>query len=113
MFRFAAAPIILLIASFATPQTQTPNPPKTSQAPASSLSVGPSSGTHYTNSNGQRVHTPMQAPSAPSNATAKCRDGSYSFSQHHSGTCSHHGGVGQWLVNDGQIGTNAEDQNLL
>jgi hypothetical protein len=34
---------------------------------------------------------------APSGATAKCRDGSYSSSQHHSGTCSHHGGVATWL----------------
>jgi competence protein ComEA len=34
---------------------------------------------------------------APANATAKCKDGTYSMSQHHSGTCSHHGGVAQWL----------------
>jgi len=33
----------------------------------------------------------------PPGATAVCRDGSYSFSQTHSGTCSHHGGVAQWL----------------
>lgn len=28
--------------------------------------------------------------------TAVCRDGSYSYSQHRSGTCSHHGGVARW-----------------
>src|SRR4051812_47143680 len=33
----------------------------------------------------------------PPGASARCRDGTYSFSQHHSGTCSHHGGVAQWL----------------
>ncbi len=33
----------------------------------------------------------------PPGATALCRDGTYSFSQTHSGTCSHHGGVAQWL----------------
>ena len=33
----------------------------------------------------------------PAGATALCRDGSYSYSQHHSGTCSQHGGVAQWL----------------
>jgi|SRR5581483_399596 len=33
----------------------------------------------------------------PPGATARCRDGTFSFSQHHSGTCSHHGGVAQWL----------------
>lgn len=36
-------------------------------------------------------------PPAPSAATARCRDGTYSFSRHHSGTCSHHGGVATWL----------------
>jgi Protein of unknown function (DUF3761) len=40
---------------------------------------------------------------APPGATARCRDGTYSFSQHHQGTCSHHGGVAAWL--DGGTGT--------
>jgi hypothetical protein len=30
-------------------------------------------------------------------ATAKCKDGSYSHSKTHSGTCSKHGGVATWL----------------
>lgn len=34
---------------------------------------------------------------APAGATAKCKDGTYSMSTHHSGTCSHHGGVANWL----------------
>jgi hypothetical protein len=34
---------------------------------------------------------------APPGATARCRDGTYSFSLHHSGSCSHHGGVAQFL----------------
>jgi hypothetical protein len=37
------------------------------------------------------------ADSAPAGATARCRDGSYSYSATRSGTCSHHGGVAQWL----------------
>lgn len=37
------------------------------------------------------------ASSPPPGATARCRDGSYSFSKHRSGTCSHHGGVAVWL----------------
>jgi hypothetical protein len=41
------------------------------------------------------------AASPPSGATAVCRDGTYSFSQHHSGTCSHHGGVSKWLDGSG------------
>ncbi|PAU45220.1 hypothetical protein CK936_30680 [Streptomyces albireticuli] len=30
-------------------------------------------------------------------ASAVCNDGSYSYSAHRRGTCSHHGGVAQWL----------------
>lgn len=37
------------------------------------------------------------AAAHPAGATAICRDGSYSFSQHRQGTCSHHGGVARWL----------------
>jgi Protein of unknown function (DUF3761) len=36
--------------------------------------------------------------SDPTGATAKCKDGTYSKSKHHSGTCSSHGGVAEWLT---------------
>ncbi|WP_116203330.1 DUF3761 domain-containing protein [Amycolatopsis circi] len=49
---------------------------------------------YYRNSSGNCVHRP---DSNPSGATAQCKDGSYSYSQHRSGTCSGHGGVKQWL----------------
>jgi len=49
---------------------------------------------YYKNASGRCVHSPS---SDPSGATAKCRDGSYSYSQHASGTCSHHGGVARWI----------------
>jgi hypothetical protein len=54
---------------------------------------------HYVNSAGKNVHRPAHTVSgnAPDGATAKCRDGSYSFSQSRRGTCSHHGGVEEWL----------------
>jgi hypothetical protein len=54
---------------------------------------------HYRNKSGDLVHSPAHTKNdkAPRGATAKCRDGSYSFSQHHSGTCSRHGGVENWL----------------
>lgn len=42
--------------------------------------------------------TPSASGPAPAGATAKCKDGSYSKSKHHSGTCSSHGGVAQWLT---------------
>ena len=51
----------------------------------------------YVNSSGNTVCRPYATSSAPAGATAKCRDGTYSFSQHRSGTCSHHGGVASWL----------------
>jgi len=38
-----------------------------------------------------------QDTSPPTGATARCRDRTYSFSGHRSGTCSHHGGVASWL----------------
>jgi hypothetical protein len=35
----------------------------------------------------------------PANATAVCKDGTLSYSQHRRGTCSHHGGVRRWNAN--------------
>jgi hypothetical protein len=52
---------------------------------------------YYKNVSGRCVHRPTHASSVPAGATAKCRDGTYSFSQHASGTCSHHGGVAVWI----------------
>lgn len=55
---------------------------------------------YYKNVSGHCVHRPIKvkhgAP-VPRGATAHCRDGSYSFSEHASGTCSHHGGVVRWI----------------
>lgn len=36
------------------------------------------------------------AGEAPENATAKCKDGTYSYAKQHRGACSHHGGVAEW-----------------
>jgi hypothetical protein len=33
----------------------------------------------------------------PTGATAHCKDGTYSHAKHHTGACSRHGGVAQWL----------------
>jgi hypothetical protein len=51
----------------------------------------------YISSNGDCVHGPVAAATAPEDATAQCNDGTYSFSEHRQGTCSHHGGVAEWL----------------
>ena len=45
----------------------------------------------------RRYPGPVRAATAPVGATARCRDGTYSFSQHRRGTCSWHGGVAEWL----------------
>ena len=58
-----------------------------------------SNDSYYTNVDQQEVHSPAYSESgeAPDGASAQCGDGTYSFSMHHSGTCSHHGGVSDWL----------------
>jgi hypothetical protein len=52
---------------------------------------------YYENVSHHCVRRPSHAAKAPAGATAKCRDGTYSFSEHASGTCSHHGGVAVWI----------------
>ena len=72
-----------------------------SQTYLSSCPVQPysSSGKGYVNSRGEWVPSPQHTSdgSVPSGASAQCRDGSFSFSRHRRGTCSHHGGVERWL----------------
>jgi len=48
----------------------------------------------YINTNGNCIPSPSNNPAG---ATAQCADGTYSYSQSRQGTCSHHGGVAQWL----------------
>lgn len=52
---------------------------------------------HYRDSRGHCVRRPTRSGSAPSGASARCRDGTYSFSHSRRGTCSRHGGVARWL----------------
>jgi hypothetical protein len=68
--------------------------PTTQSVPAGQLS----NDRYYTNSDGKRIHSPAYSSGgSPAGATAVCTDGTYSFSQHRSGTCSHHGGVARWF----------------
>jgi hypothetical protein len=50
-----------------------------------------------------------QQAQTPANATARCRDGTYSTSRTARGTCSWHGGVAEWLASarceDGTLST--------
>jgi hypothetical protein len=49
----------------------------------------------YQNSEGHCVYrpTPPTTTLPPSIPSTRCNDGSYSHSEHRSGTCSHHGGI--------------------
>ena len=56
-------------------------------------------GPGYVNSRGEWVPSPTRTvnDSPPAGASARCRDGTYSLSRSRRGTCSHHGGVADWL----------------
>ena len=74
-----------------------PSTASKTQAEPSQRPVPQTSGRSYINVDGQRVPSPVFTDRRPAEATARCRDGSYSFSQHRQGTCSHHGGVAEWF----------------
>lgn len=76
------------------PVQPVPPPTQVYQVPKE---AGLSNDNYYKNVDGNKIHSPAYSNSVPTGATAQCRDGTYSFSQHRSGTCSHHGGVAQWL----------------
>ena len=44
----------------------------------------------------ERRNPPAVQPGV-GNPTAKCKDGTLSYSKQHAGACSHHGGVTEWL----------------
>jgi hypothetical protein len=73
-----------------------------STSPVQPVATAPTTttgGRGYINSQGNWVPSPTRTADGqpPQGATAKCRDGTFSFSQSRRGTCSHHGGVAEWL----------------
>jgi uncharacterized protein YgiM (DUF1202 family) len=68
---------------------------RTKSAPTSNTPFRRSSRS-YVNVDGIRVQSPTFSDTKPTGASARCRDGSYSFSLNRRGTCSHHGGVAEW-----------------
>jgi uncharacterized protein DUF3761 len=64
----------------------------------STTSRAPSRSTGAPGKNVVPQPAPVRAPAgAPAGASAVCKDGTYSTSKVHTGACSHHGGVTQWL----------------
>ena len=80
------------------PAAPAPAPAAPAPAPAPAPGGGACGADSYVNSSGNCVHDPVAAPSPPPGATALCNDGTYSFSQHHSGTCSSHKGVAHFYT---------------
>ncbi len=95
--RAVAAPAPQRVVAAPAPKPQ----PAPKPAPQPVVKTAPTcnESTHYVNSSGNCVLRPVASATAPAGATAKCGDGTYSSSQHRSGTCSKHGGVATWLVN--------------
>jgi Protein of unknown function (DUF3761) len=86
----------LLVAALSLPVFAKESPDKPYTKPNESQLVEHGS---YVNKAGNTVHSPAHTKdgSIPQGASAKCSDGTFSFSQSRRGTCSRHGGVSQWL----------------
>jgi hypothetical protein len=68
-----------------------PTPPSRAATPSPSRAEAPAT------SSGKATSGTKAASSDPSGALARCKDGMYWHGTKHSGSCSHHGGVEQWL----------------
>lgn len=93
-------PIVVKEDSSKTTSTSTPTEKPESKVEAQvttkSNEVKLSNDTYYTNSSGAEIHSPAYSDTIPAGASAKCKDGTYSFSTSRRGTCSRHGGVSIW-----------------
>lgn len=78
------------------PEESSPETPSASEEEPGESGSECTNGT-YENSSGNIVCKPEESSTVPAGATARCSDGTYSFSEHRSGTCSYHGGVAEWL----------------
>jgi hypothetical protein len=95
-FVLAVALVAMLLPFFGQTSQPSGNRSGQQQQSAQSKPKCTDNGT-YVNSKGETVKRPESCSAAPEGATAQCRDGSYSFSRNHRGTCSRHGGVAKWL----------------
>ena len=88
--------VILALSLAILPAAHAKRPPAVHTEPDKSALVEHG---HYRNKRGDDVHSPAHTKDgkAPTGASAKCSDGSYSFSTSRSDTCSGHHGVTAWL----------------
>ena len=80
--------------SFTTSEPPPPPPPPPVASRPSEDNGASCGQDSYINVDGNCVPRPSDTPSG---ASARCNDGSYSYSQNRRGTCSRHGGVAEWL----------------
>ena len=101
---FATAAVLALL--LCPPLAGAGEPPQPSRpaSPAGPIPQGPVESApaergHAIDKVDNTVHAPAnpKASVIPRGASAKCRDNTYSLSQHRNGMCAGHGGVAQWI----------------
>jgi hypothetical protein len=80
------------------PALDEPAAPATAAAPAATAPAAGTPDAAKSSTASKSAPTVTAGNTDPTGATAKCKDGTYSKSQHRSGTCSKHGGVAEWLT---------------
>lgn len=90
----------------ATPKNTPPPPaptgvsgtpaPKAPAAAATSTPKAPAATKTAAGASSGKAQIVAPPAGTPDNATAKCKDGTYSFAKTHTGACSNHGGVTEW-----------------
>ena len=81
-----------------TATAATAAPAAAAPAPATPAPAAPAATAAKSSTATKSAPTATAGNTDPTGATAKCKDGTYSKSAHHSGTCSSHGGVAEWLT---------------
>ncbi len=92
-----AATTTAVTSTVATTQPTTTAPPTTQATTTTATSTTGATTSSSTTTAATTPTAPSRPLKPPKGATARCRDGIFSFSKHRRGTCSHHGGVAVWL----------------
>jgi Protein of unknown function (DUF3761) len=105
-FVLIAAPMLFLLAACGDSSVS----PSSGESPSPLAVVSATAVATVAPATGVPVAVAPQDPHAAATAagaSAVCADGTWSFSQNRSGTCSHHGGVHWWTGNLGPAGPGA------